>query len=187
MEMAELPKLLIPGEKVLGVISGFSHGNTVLLAVTSDRLLVVDKKWVRLSYEDIRYESINEVTYSQQGFLAGTKFYVMGRDFVFKSWYRKELRMLVQFVQDKMFELRPSTKTDTKKYGFRNHKQNQSLEPIMQAPEFKPEDRTSEDMTQVISVMKKESEKITEIPKHITDRVARWQRAARFVGGLPEA
>lgn len=106
LEMAELPRLLMPGEAVLGVISGFYENGTVLLAVTSRRMLLVDKKWMRLSYEDIRFESINEVNYAQQAFLASASFYIMGRKLVFKSWYRSELRMLVKSVQDKMFEAR---------------------------------------------------------------------------------
>lgn len=173
MEMAELPRLLLPGEKVLGVISGFANSATVLLAVTSQRMLLIDKKWMHLSYEDVRYESINEVTFSQQMFLGSAKFYVMGKDILFKSWYKNELRMLVEFVQDKMFETRPATKADTKKYGYKEPK------PIMEAPTTRQEQNTQ----QVMEHMREVSVTPT-IPRHITDRVARWQRAARFVGDL---
>lgn len=186
MEMAELPKLLMPGEKVLGVISGFANGGTVLLAVTSERMLLIDKKWMRMSYEDVRYESINEVTYSHQGFLAAAKFYVMGRDIMFKSWYRKELRMLVQFAQNKMFELRPATKADTKKYGFKKNFTIQELNPtpVMTGGEEQPTEEST--AHQMLEEARKEVKEVTEIPRHITDRVARWQRAAKFVGGLSD-
>lgn len=176
MEMAELPHLLMPGEKVLGVISGFANGATVLLAVTSQRLLLVDKKWMHLSYEDVRYESINEVTFSQQVFLCSAKFYVMGKDILFKSWYRTELRMLVKFVQDKMFELRPATKADTKKYGYKEPK------AIMEAPSIQQEQETQA----VLENMRDDAVKPLKIPRHIAGRVARWQRAARFMGDLSQ-
>jgi len=184
MELAELPKLLMHGEKVLGVISGFANGSTVLLAVTSERMLLIDKKWVRMSYEDVRYESINEVTYSHQGFLAAAKFYVMGRDILFKSWYRKELRMLVQFAQQKMFELRPATKADTKKYGFRKNFSYQNLipAPIMTGEENTVDhERTAQHL---LGSARHDIREVREIPRHVSDRVARWQRAAKFVGGL---
>ncbi len=176
LEMAELPKLLMPNEKVLGVISGFSNNGTVLLAVTSDRLLLVDKKWVRLSYEDVRYESINEVSFSQQAILSSARFYVMGRDIMFKSWYKEELRTLVQFVQGKMFELRPATKADTKKYGY--SRQYNSV------PEPKFEHTT--ELPTVSHMIDEEVSKIADVPKHISNRVARWQRAAKYVGGISQ-
>ena len=177
MEMAELPRLLMSGEQVLGVISGFANGATVLLAVTSQRLLLVDKKWMHLSYEDVRYESINEVTFSQQMVLGSAKFYVMGKDILFKSWYRTELRMLVEFVQDKMFELRPATKADTKKYGY---KRSGEYQTIMEAPTLQRQEETRN----VLEHMREASAQPLQVPRHITDRVARWQSAARFVGNL---
>lgn len=153
LEMAELPKLLMMNERVLGVISGFSGAGTVLLAVTSNRMLIIDKKWIRLSYEDIRYESINEVTYAQQAFLASAKFYIMGRELMFKSWYKDELRMLVQFVQDKMFETRPVSRAD-----------NSAAERDLT---FAPQQTSQQQVAQV--------------DQYLNERIARWRRASRFV------
>jgi len=102
-EVAELSRLVLPDEKVLGVLSGFYSAGTATLCVTSKRLLLIDKKLFRLSYEDIRYESISEVSYAQQGFIASVNFYYVGRELRFRSWYRRELRALAEYVQGKMF------------------------------------------------------------------------------------
>lgn len=103
-EVAELPRLLMPGEQVLCMISGFYTAGTATLCVTSHRLLLIDKKLIRLNFEDIRFEAIREVSYSRQLLIASVKFYYAGRELQFRSWYRRELRTLAEFVQNKMFE-----------------------------------------------------------------------------------
>lgn len=101
-EIAEIPNLLLPDEEVLGVLSGFYSAGTATLCVTNKRLLLVDKKWLRMSYEDIRYQAISEVSYSRQGFLASVHFFYTGRDLHFRSYYRNELKVLAQFVEGRM-------------------------------------------------------------------------------------
>jgi hypothetical protein len=105
-ELAELPNVLVPGEQVLAVISGMYTAGTAILCVTSRRLLLVDKKMIRLSLEDIRFESIREVHYSHQPFIASIKLYYAGREMQFRTWYKNELRIFSQLVQQKMFEVR---------------------------------------------------------------------------------
>ena len=105
-EMAELPNVLVPGEQVLAVISGMYTAGTAILCVTSRRLLLVDKKMIRLSLEDIRFESIREVHYSHQPFIASIKLYYAGREMQFRTWHKNELMIFSQLVQQKMFEVR---------------------------------------------------------------------------------
>lgn len=102
-EAEEIQRLLLPDESVIGMIGGYYKAGFATLCATSKRLLLVDKKWFRLSYEDIRYSSINEVQFSQQGFIASVHFYYTGRDLHFRSWYRHELRSVSQFIQGQMF------------------------------------------------------------------------------------
>jgi hypothetical protein len=115
----------------------------------------------------------------QQAILASAKFYIMGRELSFKSWYKKELRVVVQFVQNKMFELRPATKADTKKYGY----QYAQLAEVGSFSENTPSAVMQKSFTERARIPK-QLPPIQEIPKHITDRVVRMQRAARFVGSL---
>jgi hypothetical protein len=156
LEMAELPKLLMPNERVLGVISGIGKNGTALLAVTSSRLLIIDKKWVRLAYEDIRYESINEIRYAQQALLASAKLYIMGREISFKSWYKKELRQMVQYIQDKMFETRPAGVSE-----------DQAVEGYQRKIVSRSQMHTSSQMDD-----------------YLNDRIRRWRKASRFVEDL---
>lgn len=177
-EVAELPKLLMPGEEVLAVLSGFYSSGTAILCVTSRRLLLVDKKIMRLSYEDMRFEAISDISFSQQALLASARFYIAGRNIQFRSWYRKELRILVQFVQDRMFESHNSQVREPEYNHYTNKRtpsqiMASSVEPMLETPET--------NQLKVAEIMNKPME----IPHHITERVARLQRAAKFVNELP--
>ncbi len=174
-EVAELPKLLMPGEHVIAVLSGFYTSGTAILCVTSRRLLLIDKKITRLNYEDMRFEAISDISFSQQAFLASARFYIAGRNIQFRSWYRKELRILVQFVQDRMFEAHRPQGAETQQYDhhFMNHRQSSQSAPVL--TQALPEAETPL------------NEPVMKTPIHLVERVARWQRAARYVGGLSES
>lgn len=111
-EVAEIPHLLMSGEEVLGMISGYYTAGTAVLCVTTRRLLLIDKKWMRLNFEDIRFESISEVNYSHQLFFASLHFFYAGRDLHFRTWHKQDLRDFAQIVQSKMFEARDSRRTN---------------------------------------------------------------------------
>lgn len=111
-EVAEIPHLLMSGEEVLGMISGYYTSGTAVLCVTTRRLLLIDKKWMRLNFEDIRFESISEVNYSHQLFFASLHFFYAGRDLHFRTWHKQDLRDFAQIVQSKMFEARDSRRTN---------------------------------------------------------------------------
>lgn len=108
-ELAELPLLLMNDEKVLSVISGYYSAGTAILCVTSRRLLLIDKKLIRLNFEDIRFESISEVNYSHQLFVACLNLYYAGRNLQFRTWYKDALRTQAQFIQAKIFESRDTS------------------------------------------------------------------------------
>lgn len=105
-ELSEVSHLLMKGEQLLAAVSGFYTAGTAVLCVTSKRVLLVDKKMLRLSIEDVRFESIKEVNYSQQALFASLRFFYAGRDMQFRTWHRRELRSLSQIVQEKMFDVR---------------------------------------------------------------------------------
>lgn len=164
-EMAELPKLLLPDETILAVISGMYTAGTAILCVTSKRLLLVDKKITRLLFEDIRFESIKEVSYSQQGFMASVKFFYAGREMQFRSWYRPELRTLAQFVQQKMFEVREG---------------RVAAKEITNA--LLAEDTNRFATKQVPATPNQAGNE--QLERYLTERITRWRRADRIVDTL---
>ncbi len=159
-QLAEIPKLILPDEEVLSVISGFYTAGSAILCITSKRILLIDKKFIRLNFEDIRFESISEVNYSHQMFIANLKFYYTGRVLDFKTWYKNELRESAQYVQDKMFESREAMK--------RSPKLQANDEAIIVEPEPQPE--LSDNSDQHLS--------------HHLSRNMGWQRAERFMNTI---
>ena len=162
-EMAELPNLLMEGEKVLGVISGFYAAGTAILCITSKRLLLVDKKFIRLRIEDVRYDSIREIDYSHQALMAAIRLHFSGREVEFKSWYKSELRMMTQQIQHKMFEVREKL-----------HRRDER--------EFEREAETLTQSTpQPVALQYQQDQ---QLEKYLQERIARWRRASRFVDTL---
>ena len=168
-EMSELPLLLMPNERVLAVISGFYTAGTAILCVTTHRLLLVDKKMIRLSFEDVRFESIREVNYSHQAIMASVKFIYAGREMQFRSWYRSELRALAQLVQQKMFDIRDKS----------HHKNSSLQDQVIQTAHEEPT-TTEPAQSQAIDFYASNET----IEKYLTERIARWRRASRFVDTL---
>lgn len=105
-QLAEIPKLMMEREVPLCVVSGFYSAGFATLCATNERLILIDKKIIRLSYEDIRFETINEINYGHQLIFATLNLYLPARKLQFKSWHRPELRHLSQIVEGKMFERR---------------------------------------------------------------------------------
>lgn len=156
-EELELPKILLADEKVLAILSGFYASGTAVLCVTSRRLLLIDKKWIRLFIEDVRFESINEINYSHQAFMSAISFVVAGREMQFKTWHKNELRMLTQLVQQKMFEQNRSGNTTT----------SQPHQSAVQQPfSYTPDPN---------------------LDKYLSERIARWRKATRFVDTLSKS
>lgn len=105
-EIAEIPRLLMEGEKLLCATGGFYTAGTATLCVTTERVILIDKKITRLSYEDIRFPSINEINYSHQLIVASLNLYLPARKLQFRTWHKKELRQLSQIIEEKMFDAR---------------------------------------------------------------------------------
>ncbi len=179
-EIAELPKLLMPGEEVLGVISGFYTAGTAILCVTSRRLLLVDKKFIRLNYEDVRFGSIKEVNYSHQAFLASVKFCYAGRELQFKSWYRRELRVMAQFVQSKIFEVHEQQ--DIQKQALAEEASQLSNQDARYARGIPPAVSIYENSHKV----SREETSNKQLERYLNDRIIRWSRASRFINSLPK-
>lgn len=167
-EMKELPNLLMPGEQVLGVLSGFYSAGTAVLCATTFRLLLVDKKVIRMNIEDIRYESISEIDYSQQLFIASTKLYFSGRELQFRTFYRRELRALAQFIQNKMFEARAI-------------RQAPEL-PYKMAPQVMTNTIATNNPGAVAGYTQPSSASIATggLGEHISSRFERWRQAQRL-------
>ena len=84
-EVAELQKILMPGESVLQCAYGYYDGGSGLFAVTDHRVLLIDKKPLFLNIEELSHESIRSVQ-TEVGFLYATISVVtVNKKLVFRS------------------------------------------------------------------------------------------------------
>jgi hypothetical protein len=105
-EVHELRRTLMPDENIIGAVSGRYTGGFALLIATDRRVLLIDKKLITLSMEDVRYEMIAEVDYFAHLFEATITVVTLSKSLKFTSIKQSNLRELTSFVQQQVMQLR---------------------------------------------------------------------------------
>lgn len=105
-ETSELPKILMDGEQITQAVNGYYDGGFALLCITNFRVLVVDKKPFLLTVEDLRYDMIAEVDFSSHVFTSVLHVYTPLRTLMFSSWSMARLRKSMNYIQQRVMELR---------------------------------------------------------------------------------
>jgi len=105
-EIRELCKILLPGEIIAQAVNGRYENGFAMLVATDHRLLLIDKKIMFLTLEDIRFDMIAEMDFSAQ-LLDGTiKIITPNRTLVFTSWNLGRLRTVLNYTQQRVSDIR---------------------------------------------------------------------------------
>jgi hypothetical protein len=105
-EMRELARILLPGEVVRQCINGQYEGGFAMLAATDIRVLLIDKKPMYLSLEDIRFDMIAEVDYNHNVFNATLRIFTPNQTVRFTGFNQTKMRDFFNFVQRRVMEIR---------------------------------------------------------------------------------
>lgn len=105
-EIHELAKVVTEGEEIAEVINGYYEGGFAQLCVTSRRVLLVDKKPLALTLEDLRYDMISEVDYGDRIITSNIHIITPIRTLHFSTWNRRHLRQAMTTIQDRVMEIR---------------------------------------------------------------------------------
>ncbi len=105
-ETRELANILMDNERIMQAINGYYDGGFALLCTTNYRVLVIDKKPFLLTVEDLRYDMIAEVDYSSRILTAVLHIYTPLRTLMFTSWSMTRLRKTMNYIQQRVMELR---------------------------------------------------------------------------------
>lgn len=105
-EVRELPHILMDGETIQYAVSGRYSGGLALLCITNHRLLLVDRKLMFLSLEDIRFDMLVELDYSSQWINGTIHIVTPTRKLTFISRNQAQLRALLRYAQQRVTELR---------------------------------------------------------------------------------
>lgn len=105
-EIHELCNVLMPEERIAQAVNGSYEGGFAMLCVTNYRVLLVDRKPMLLTIEDIRYDMLSEVDYNNRLLGATIRIFTPTRNLVFSSWSSLRLRKCVNYIQQRVMELR---------------------------------------------------------------------------------
>ena len=105
-EIRELQHILMDNEDIIKCVPGRYGGGFALLVATEMRLLLIDKKPLYLTVEDVRYDMISEMDASSRLFDATVKIFTVNRQLVFNSTRQHRLRDLISYVQRRVMEIR---------------------------------------------------------------------------------
>ncbi len=105
-EIRELPNVLMPDEIIAQCVNGTYEGGFALLCVTQYRVLLVDRKPMLLTIEDLRYDMIAEVDHHKRLFNSSARIFTPMRTLEFNSWSHYRLRKSVNYIQQRVMELR---------------------------------------------------------------------------------
>ena len=105
-EIRELCNVLMPEEQIAQAVNGMYEGGFAMLCVTNYRVLLIDRKPMLLTIEDIRYDMMSEVDFYNRFIGAGVRIFTPNRNLEFSSWSALRLRKCVNYVQQRVMELR---------------------------------------------------------------------------------
>lgn len=105
-EVSELEHIILPGETIRYAINGWYEFGFALLCVTNHRVILIDKKPLHLTIEDIRFDMISELDYNQRTFDSALTILTVNKTLKFESFKVGLLRQATAYLQGRVIELR---------------------------------------------------------------------------------
>ncbi|HSX44385.1 MAG TPA: PH domain-containing protein [Candidatus Saccharimonadales bacterium] len=105
-EVRELPKILFESEQLHNVVGGRYEGGFAMLCATDRRVLLIDKKPLYLTLEDMRYDMISDVQFSHRLLDATIRLGAVTKMLTFTGYNPTKLRDLTNFVQQQVMHSR---------------------------------------------------------------------------------
>lgn len=105
-EARELEHIIMPGEKIMYAINGRYEGGFAMLCITDQRAVLIDKKPLYLTLEDIRYDMISELDFSQRLLDATITIISLNKTLQFTALKINTLRQATSYLQARVLELR---------------------------------------------------------------------------------
>ncbi|HSW99292.1 MAG TPA: PH domain-containing protein [Candidatus Saccharimonadales bacterium] len=105
-EIRELANILRPEETIAQAVNGHYEGGFAMLCVTDHRLLLIDRKPMFFTLEDIRFDMISEIDFSAR-LMDGTIHVITPtHKLIFTAWNQVRLRRVMEYTQEKIMEIR---------------------------------------------------------------------------------
>jgi Bacterial PH domain len=105
-ELKELADILLPDEIVEHCVNGQYERGFAMLVATNQRVLLIDKKPMYLSLEDVRFDMISEIDYNHRMLNATVFICTLNKALSFTAYNHGRLRKLFHYVQTQVMEIR---------------------------------------------------------------------------------
>ncbi len=105
-EIRELPKILFDNETIRHFINGRYSGGFAALVATDIRVILIDKKPLFLTLEDIRYDMVSDVMFNHRLLNASIIIGTVHNSFTFVGFNSTNLRLLTNFIQQRVMDYR---------------------------------------------------------------------------------
>lgn len=105
-EIRELANVLLEGEQISHCINGQYEGGFAMLCATDQRVLLIDKKPMYLTIEDIRFDMVAQLDYNHRLMNATLLICTPNKTLRFTAYNQHRLRQFYSFVQQQVMEIR---------------------------------------------------------------------------------
>lgn len=105
-EIIELGQILMPDETIAQCVNGQYEGGFALLCVTDQRVLLVDKKPLYLTIDDIRFDMISDVDFNWRLFSSTINILTGVKTLRFTAYSPNRLRLIMSYIQQRITEVR---------------------------------------------------------------------------------
>jgi hypothetical protein len=105
-EVRELANILRPEETIAQAVNGHYEGGFAMLCVTDHRLLLIDRKPMFFTLEDIRFDMISEIDFSARLMDSTVHVITPTHKLIFTAWNQVRLRRLMDYTQERIMEIR---------------------------------------------------------------------------------
>jgi hypothetical protein len=105
-ELMELPKILFDDEVLQHVVFGRYSSGFAILCASNQRVLLVDKKPMYLTLEDVRYDMISDIMFNRGVIDSSVTLGTVHKSITFTAFNKDKLRELSNYVQERVMHSR---------------------------------------------------------------------------------
>jgi hypothetical protein len=125
-EIRQLPRLLVVGEEIEGLLAGRYFAGYSIMVATNFRLLIIDKKLGGgLIFEDIPYDMIAEVEFGHGPFSSHLTIHARSKKIDFKVFRGSPVMDFAQYLEQRMMEARNQIRSAQSPFNQQMPQENQ--------------------------------------------------------------
>lgn len=133
-EVRELEHIIVPGETIRYCLNGRYAGGFAMLCITDQRVILIDKKPLYLTLEDIRYDMIAEVDFDQRLIDSTIHVITPSKKLSFTSFKAAMLRKATSYLQNRVMEFRQQHMMQPQDQGqYQQYEQGKLVNKVPQA------------------------------------------------------